>query len=113
MHRCELIDTTLREGAQAPGVAFSAAARLRIIAGLGQVGIDELELGAASPLHTWLPVLLNEARALTAKSCRLALWCRCKDDDIAFAAACHPDVLSLSIPVSDRHIRERLGKDQT
>lgn len=113
MHRCELIDTTLREGAQAPGVAFSAAARLRIIAGLGQVGIDEIELGAASPLHTWLPELVKQARALTAKSCCLALWCRCRADDIAFAATCHPDVLSLSIPVSDSHIRERLGKDRS
>ncbi|MCW5206975.1 pyruvate carboxyltransferase [Desulfobulbus sp. F5] len=113
MSRCKLIDSTLREGAQAPGVAFTAAARLRIIAGLSQAGIDEIELGAASPLHPWLPELLHEARDLVAQSCSLALWCRCKDDDIAFAAACHPDVLSLSIPVSDRHIRERLRKDRS
>lgn len=107
-----IIDTTLREGAQAPGVCFTAAARRKIIAGLALVGVDEIELGAASPLHGWLPELVMEARALTAASCRLALWCRCKDEDIAFAAACQPDVLSLSIPVSDRHIRERLGKDR-
>jgi homocitrate synthase NifV len=108
----KIIDTTLREGAQAPGVCFTAAARLRIIAALAQVGVDEIELGAASPLHDWLPELVREARALTAPSCRLALWCRCKAEDIAFAAACLPDVLSLSIPVSDRHIRERIGKDR-
>jgi homocitrate synthase NifV len=113
MHRCELIDTTLREGAQAPGVAFTAAARLRIIAGLAQVGVDEIELGAASPLHDWLPELVKEARALCGGQCRLALWCRCKAEDITFAAACRPDVLSLSIPVSDRHIRERIGKDRS
>jgi homocitrate synthase NifV len=113
MNSPEIIDTTLREGAQAPGVCFTAAARLRIVAGLAQVGVDEIELGAASPLHDWLPELVKEARALTAASCRLALWCRCKDEDIAFAASCQPDVLSLSIPVSDRHIRERIGKDRS
>jgi isopropylmalate/homocitrate/citramalate synthase len=99
MYSCELIDSTLREGEQAPGVRFSTAARLRIIAGLGQVGVDEIELGAASPLHSWLPELVQQARALTAPSCRLALWCRCRADDISFAATCRPDLLSLSIPV--------------
>jgi len=43
---------------------------------------------------------------------RLALWCRCKDEDIAFAAGLKPDVLSLSLPVSDRHLEKRLGKDR-
>lgn len=108
----ELIDTTLREGAQAPGVAFSAADRRAIIAGLAQVGADEIELGAAAPPHGWLPELVKEARALCGGRVRLALWCRCKDEDISFAAACRPDVLSLSIPVSDRHISERLRKDR-
>ncbi|WP_417910857.1 hypothetical protein [Candidatus Electronema sp. PJ] len=113
MHSCELIDSTLREGEQAPGVLFNPAARLQIIAGLCQVGIDEIELGPASPLQSCLPELLQEARALTAKSCRLALWCRCRAEDIAFAAACQPDVLSLSIPVSDCHLHTRLRKDRT
>jgi homocitrate synthase NifV len=109
----QIIDTTLREGAQAPGVRFTAAARRSIIAGLAQAGVDEIELGAASPLHGWLPELVKEARAIVGGRCRLALWCRCKDEDIAFAAACHPDLLSLSLPASDRHLRERLRKDRS
>lgn len=111
----EIIDTTLREGAQAPGVCFTAAARRSIIAGLAQAGVDEIELGAASPLHPWLPDLTHEARhLLRGHVCRLALWCRCVDDDIAFAAAaCRPDLLSLSLPASDRHLRERLRKDRS
>ena len=109
----EIIDTTLREGAQAPGVCFTAAARRSIIAGLAQAGVDEIELGAASPLHGWLPELVKEARVLCAGQSRLALWCRCKDEDIAFAAACRPDLLSLSLPASDRHLAERLRKDRS
>jgi len=79
---------------------------------LCRVGIDEIELGVASPVHGYLPKLVADARRLTKGACRLALWCRCLEEDITFAATCRPDVLALSIPVSDAHIRERLGKDR-
>jgi homocitrate synthase NifV len=112
MKHVEIIDSTLREGRQAPGVMFSPAAELAVIAGLRRVGVAEIELGVASPLHDWLPNLVRAARKIVRHSCRLALWCRCREEDIAFAAACRPDVLSLSMPVSDCHIKERLGKDR-
>ena len=43
---------------------------------------------------------------------RLALWCRCRDEDISYAARLRPDVLSLSLPASELHIRVRLGKNR-
>ncbi len=112
MKHVEIIDSTLREGRQAPGVVFSPATEQAIIAGLRRVGVAEIELGLASPLHEELPNLVSAARKLVGKACRLALWCRCREEDIAFATSCHPDVLSLSMPVSDCHIRERLGRDR-
>ncbi|MCI5124500.1 MAG: hypothetical protein D3925_08505 [Candidatus Electrothrix sp. AR5] len=108
----KIIDSTLREGEQTPGVVFTDEARRRIIAGLYLVGIDEIELGIATPLNRWLPDLVTEARKLTKGACHLSLWCRCLKEDIAFAASCRPDLLSLSIPVSDIHIRERLRKNK-
>ena len=108
-----IIDTTLREGAQAPGVTFTPAVKLAIVAWLKKAGVDEIELGTASPLHGWLPELTEKARAIVDGRCRLALWCRCKDEDIAFAATCRPDLLSLSLPASDRHLAERLRKDRS
>ncbi len=108
----QLIDSTLREGEQTPSVVFTDQDKHDIIQGLSRVGIDEIELGIASPLNTYLPRLVQEARKQTAGSCRLSLWCRCKAEDIAFAAACSPDVLALSVPISDAHIQERLGKDR-
>lgn len=113
LQHIEIIDSTLREGEQAPGVVFTEATRRSIITGLHRVGIDEIELGVAATVHTHLPRLVREARRISDRICRLALWCRCRQEDIAFAASCAPDVLSLSIPVSDKHIRERLGKDKT
>ena len=106
-----LIDTTLREGAQTPGVLFSLAQKIRIARAVAAVGIEELEIGAATPLDEDLPSLLHALRDLD--SCpRLALWCRCRTGDIIHAARLRPDVLSLSLPASERHIRARLGKDR-
>jgi homocitrate synthase NifV len=107
-----IIDSTLREGEQTPGVRFSQEQRCAIIRQLCQVGVEEMELGVASEKNTYLPELLTFARQITKGEQRLGLWCRCHHKDIEFAASCRPDVLSLSIPASDLHINERLRKDR-
>ncbi|WP_457574167.1 LeuA family protein [Desulfolithobacter sp.] len=107
-----IIDSTLREGEQTPGVCFSQKERLDIIAHLARVGVEEIELGIASRRNPHLPELVARSRERIGTKSRLALWCRCRRKDIDFAVACAPDVLSLSIPASDLHIEERLQKDR-
>ncbi len=104
-----VIDSTLREGEQAPHVELNASQRLTIIEKLAEAGVDEIEIGVASPLNKHLPDLVTHARRISGKA-SLALWSRCVSEDIEFAAMCSPDILSLSIPVSILHIRRRLGK---
>lgn len=110
-----IIDSTLREGEQTPGVRFTQDDRCEIILQLCRAGVEEIELGIASIKNGHLPELVTEARKIlkeTGGGQRLGLWCRCREEDIAFAATCRPDVLSLSIPASDLHISQRLGKDR-
>jgi homocitrate synthase NifV len=110
-----IIGSTLREGEQTPGVCFTQEQRCEIIRGICQVGIEEMELGIASRKNSQLPGLFASARKLRDDSGgqqQFGLWCRCLPDDIDFAATCRPDVLSLSIPASDLHIKERLRKER-
>ncbi len=115
LHRSIIIDSTLREGEQTPGVRFSRETRCAIIRQLCRVGVEEIELGIASAKNPHLPELFALARKIIAETGglqQLGLWCRCRREDIHFAATCRPDVLSLSIPASDLRINERLRKDR-
>ena len=106
-----LIDSTLREGGQMVGVNFSLDQKLAIIAQLDRLGIEEIEVGVATSLDQALQPLFLGCREKEINA-RLALWCRCRDEDIAVAARLKPDVLSLSIPTSDLHISKKLGKSR-
>ena len=106
-----IIDSTLREGEQAVGISFSLDRKVEIVRGLCEIGVEEIEIGIASRRNDSLSELIRRCRAV-ASGKKLAFWCRCVDEDIAVAACLRPDVLSLSIPVSDLHIKERLGRDR-
>jgi len=107
-HMKGLVDSTLREGSQTVGVAFSLEQKVALARYLVRVGIEEVEVGVASPLDRELPALVARCRREAGVS-RLGLWCRCRDEDIACALRLSPDVLSLSVPVSDLHIGAKLN----
>ena len=105
-----IVDSTLREGEQAAHVYFDLPEKLHIIDLLIKIGIDEIEVGIAMQGPD-VEELLKEARKL-AGCPKLALWCRCLPGDIEESLRLCPDVLSMSIPVSDIHIKNKLGKDR-
>lgn len=105
-----IVDSTLREGEQAAHVYFDMTEKLRIIDLLIKVGIDEIELGIAAQ-NPEIDDLIKEAGKF--EECpKLALWCRCLPKDIEESLRLCPDVLAMSISVSDIHIKNKLGKDR-
>lgn len=105
-----IIDTTLREGEQSAGVYFDLAEKLHIIDLLDRVGIDEIEVGVAVR-NSEVDELFKRVKE-QAIAPKLALWCRCLASDIEESLSLSPDVLSMSISVSDIHIENKLGKNR-
>lgn len=106
-----LIDTTLREGEQSPGLLFSEEEKKDIVDGLVKIGITEAELGIASELQADCKNIIGYCRSQYPQL-ELSLWSRCKKNDIAYAAARQPDIISLSIPVSEIHLHDKLQRNK-
>lgn len=107
-----IIDSTLREGEQTAGVTFSFQQKLDIVRCLVALGVDEIEIGVASPRSPELCSLVAKASLIAQGTCRISLWSRCLIGDIRFAHYCNPDTISLSMPVSDIHLQEKLHRDR-
>lgn len=114
-----LIDTTLREGAQAPAPYLTPGQVRFLVAALGRAGVGELELGhvVADPalrtgLAADLPALVADTARL-APGVRRTVWCRALPADVDAAATLGADAVAFAVPVSDAHLRVRLGRDRS
>ena len=94
----KIIDTTLRDGEQAPGIVFSLEQRKYIAEMLVETGIDEIEAGC--------PVMgeqdLNFLRWCTRLELPVFSWCRADESDIDAARRTGLPGIHISLPVSDR-----------
>ncbi|MEF2231327.1 MAG: pyruvate carboxyltransferase [Pseudodesulfovibrio sp.] len=104
-----LIDTTLREGAQLFGAYFTREAREAIVDGLLALGVDELEIGWVG--QEGIEPFIRAIRPRVGRT-TLSVWTPCRERDIRTAAALGVDRVNIGVPVSDRHIAQRLGLDR-
>ncbi|MEA2029166.1 MAG: homocitrate synthase [Campylobacterota bacterium] len=103
-------DTTLRDGEQAPFVAFNTHEKLDIALALYEAGADELEIG--------IPAMgkseREDIKQIVALNLPIPLmsWNRATMSDLEKSLECGVGAVDLSIPVSDILIDVKFGGDR-
>jgi 2-isopropylmalate synthase len=122
-----VLDTTLRDGDQAAGFAFSEGDKYTIARALALAGVDIIETGFPLSNDADFRVCRALAREISGGTggetgdagCRplTAVMCRARVEDIRKSAEVFaggiPGVLHISLPVSRIHITEKLGKTES
>ena len=103
----QFLDTTLRDGEQAPGISLTPEEKARIAQRLDDANIDVIEAGSActGPGERETIQRVTDLDV----SATVTSFCRGLQRDIDLAMDCGVDGVNLVVPASDKHVTEKVG----
>jgi homocitrate synthase NifV len=101
-------DTTLRDGEQTPGVAFSRKEKLTIAKHLDAIGVQEIEAGI--PVMGIAESRMFESIMELGLKARIIAWNRALTRDVQASVAAGAKAVEISLPMSDMQIHTKLNK---
>lgn len=105
-----IIDTTLRDGEQRPGICFRREDKVFIASILDALHVHEIEAG--SPCLGLLECEGIREIVANKKNSLVSVWSRMNVNDIQTALTCQPDVIHIGAPVSYVQIYSKLRKNK-
>lgn len=100
-------DSTLRDGEQAPGVAFTVDEKIAIARALDEAGVDEIEAGIPAMGPAEVAAIAAIGASLT--RAEAVAWCRMTEADVDASVGTGLARVHLSVPLSQRQMAAKLG----
>ena len=110
--KINVLDTTLRDGEQTPGVSLTSKEKFRIATKLDEIGVNYIEAGSAITSQgerDSIKEISNQGF-----NAEILSFSRPLNIDIDYCLDCNVDAVNLVVPTSDLHISDKLkiSKDE-
>lgn len=108
--RIKLVDTTLRDGEQCPGIVFSPSDKIRLALCLDSIGVYEIEAGiydTGTEGINYISEIMKQK-----KQANISVWSRLNTRDVEESARQKPDLIHIGTPVSYAQIYNKIGKNK-
>lgn len=105
-----IVDTTLRDGEQSPGIALNAEDKVKVARMLDEIGVYEIEAGTPCIGRTEEESIcrIMEIRP----KAKVSVWSRMNVEDVKKSLRCRPDIIHIGTPVSYIQIYSKLRKNK-
>jgi homocitrate synthase NifV len=110
MKKLRIVDTTLRDGEQCPGVIFLPETKIELALALDGIGVYEIEAGIfdrKTEGREYLSEIMHQKR-----NSKISLWSRLNSQDVMEACRQKPDIIHMAVPVSYVQIYSKLNKNK-
>ncbi len=106
--KIEVLDTTLRDGEQTPGISLTASKKLKIASQLDEIGVNSIEAGSAVTSEGERDAI----KAITSQgfNAEIVSFARTLTKDVDYCLECDVDAVNVVVPTSNLHLKYKVKK---